>query len=147
MAHLDLRIFIRAAPERVWDVLADLPGQTRWMVDLRSLDVIGEQKTGAGTEMDVTSELFGRPVVKDRMTITAWEPPRRLDVRHSGSFTGTGSFVLEPVRGGSVFTWIEDFQPPLGRLGELGFRMLVGPHLQRTFRRSMENLRRLAEEA
>jgi hypothetical protein len=147
MARLDLRIFIRAAPERVWEVLADLQGQSRWMADLRSLEITSGQQSGAGTQMDVTSELFGQPMVKDRMTITAWEPPRRLDVRHDGSFTGTGSFVLEPVRGGTVFTWIEDFQPPLGRLGELGFRMLVGPHLRRVFRRSMDNLRRLSEEA
>jgi uncharacterized protein YndB with AHSA1/START domain len=145
MARLDLRIFIRATPERVWAVLADLPGQERWMVDLRSLVITSEQQTGAGTELDVTSELFGQPVVKDRMTITAWEPPHRFDVRHSGSFTGTGSFLLEPVRDGTVFTWIEDFQPPLGRLGEFGFKMLVGPHLRGVFRRSMDNLRRLVE--
>jgi hypothetical protein len=31
-------------------------------------------------------------------------------------------------------------------LGELGFSLSVGPHLRRIFRRSMENVRRLAEE-
>jgi len=147
MARLDLRIFIRATPERVWEILADLPGQKRWMADLRSLEITSPQQAGEGTEMNVTSELFGQPLVRDRMTITAWQPPHRLDVRHAGAFSGTGSFVLDPVRGGTVFTWIEDFQPPLGRIGELGFTMLVGPHMQRVFRRSMDNVRRLAEES
>ena len=145
MAHLDLRVFIRATPERVWEVLSDLPAQQQWMVDLRRLDIISEQKSGPGTEIDVTSALFGLPVVKDRMVITAWEPPRRYDVKHVGSFSGTGSFLLEPVRGGTVFTWIEDFNPPLGPLGEIGFSVLVGPHLRRVFGRSMDNVRRLAE--
>jgi uncharacterized protein YndB with AHSA1/START domain len=151
MARLDLRIFIRAAPERVWEVLSDLQGQKQWMVDLRRLDITSEQQTGVGAEMDVTSELFGLPLVKDRMIITAWEPPTpesrigRFDVKHVGSFSGTGAFILEPALDGTVFTWIEEFQPPLGRVGEVGFSMSVGPHLSRVFRRSMENVRRLAE--
>lgn len=145
MAKLDLRIFIRATPQRVWDILSDLEGQQRWMVDLRSLEITTEQETGVGAEMHVTSELFGRPVIKDKMVITAWDPPHRYDVKHVGSFTGTGSFILEPVRGGTVFTWIEEFNPPLGFVGETGFSVAVGPHLRKVFRRSMDNVRALAE--
>ena len=145
MARLDLRVFIRATPERIWEVLSDLDGQQQWMVDLRRIEITSEQQTGLGTEIGVTSELFGLPVVKDRMVITAWEPPYRFDVKHVGSFSGTGSFLLEPVRGGTVFIWLEEFKPPLGPLGGLGFAMLVGPHLRRMFRRSMDNVRRLAE--
>jgi hypothetical protein len=145
MARLDLRVFIRATPERVWEVISDLEGQRRWMVDLRDLSVVGGEPGGLGTQVQVTSELFGLPLVKDKMTITVWDPPHRLDVRHAGSFSGTGSFLLEPVRGGTVFTWIEDFRSPLGPLGELGFSLVVGPHLRRVFRRSMNNVRRLAE--
>ena len=145
MAKLDLRIFIRATPERVWEILSDLEGQQRWMVDLRSLQITSQQKSGIGTEMDVTSDLFGRPVIKDRMVITAWDPPHRYDVKHVGSFSGTGSFILEPVRGGTVFTWIEEFEPPLGFVGEAGHSLFVGPHLRRVFRRSMDNVRALAE--
>ena len=66
-------------------------------------------------------------------------------MKHAGAFTGTGSFILEVVPGGTVFTWIEEFAPPLGPLGELGFSMVVGPHLRRVFRRSMNNVRDLAE--
>ncbi len=145
MAHLDLRIFIRATPERVWEVISDLPGQAAWMVDVRKLEVVGEQSSGTGTVIAVTSELFGLPLVRDRMRITTWQPPIRFDVAHEGQFSGTGAFIVEPVRGGSVFTWIEDFEPPLGLLGELGFSIAVGPHLRRVFARSMDNVRRLAE--
>ena len=146
MAHLDIRTFIAAPAEVVWGVIADFDRQRDWMVDLRTLDIVSEQRQGAGTVMHVTSELFGLPIVKDVMTVTAWEPPQRMDVLHTGQFHGTGSFLLEQVDNGTIFTWIEDFEPPLGPLGELGFVLAVRPHLRRVFRRSMANVKRLAEE-
>jgi hypothetical protein len=145
MAHLDVRVYIRATPERVWEVISDLPAQASWMVDVRRLEVTSEQQSGVGTVIEVTSELFGRPLVKDTMRITAWEPPHRFDVEHVGGFTGTGSFIVEPAPGGCIFTWIEDFKPPLGPVGEAGFAAVVGPHLKRVFGRSLDNVRRLAE--
>jgi uncharacterized protein YndB with AHSA1/START domain len=145
MAKLDLRIFIRATPERVWQVISDLSGQARWMVDVRRLDIVSETKSGSGTVIDLTSELFGLPLLHDVMEITAWDPPRELAVVHRGQFTGTAAFRLEPVHGGTVFTWVEEFRPPFGPLGELSFGLLVGPHLRRVFGRSLDNVRGLAE--
>ena len=147
MAHLDIRRFIAAPPQAVWDVIADLEHQAAWMVDVRKLDIVTEQKQGAGAILHVTSELFGQPLVKDVMEITAWEPPRRMDVAHRGQFAGSGQFLLDPVENGTIFTWIEDFRPPLGALGELAFAAVVRPHLMRVFARSMANVRRLAEGA
>lgn len=145
MAKLDVSVFIRATPERVWAVISDLSSQASWMVDVRKLEVTSEQLSGVGTLVAVTSELFGLPLVKDTMLITSWQPPLRYDVEHKGQFTGTGAFILEPAPGGTVFRWLEDFTPPLGPLGELGFRLIVGPHMRRVFRRSLDNARRLAE--
>jgi hypothetical protein len=146
MAHLEIKRFIEAPPQAAWDVITDLDRQRDWMVDLRRLEVTTEQRRGAGTVMDVTSELFGQPVVKDVMEITAWDPPHRMDVLHRGQFHGTGSFILQGIAGGTIFTWIEDFQPPLGALGELAFALVVRPHMLRVFARSMANVKRLAEE-
>ena len=146
MAHLELATFVAAPPQAVWDVLADLDNQKDWMVDVRTLDIVSEQKSGEGAVMKVTSELFGLPIVKDVMAITVWDPPRQMDVEHRGQFAGSGSFRIEPADNGCVFTWIEDFQPPLGPLGELGFNVAVKPHLTRVFTRSMSNVKRLAEE-
>jgi hypothetical protein len=145
MAHLDVRVFIRATPEQVWKIIAGFRGQARWMVDVRRLAVTSEQREGAGTVVEVTSTVFGLPLVHDVLEVTVWEPPRRYEVLHRGQFTGRGRFLLEPVRGGTVFMWQEDFRPPLGVLGELGFSLVVGPHLRRVLGRSMANARRLAE--
>ena len=144
MAHLEIRRFISATPERVWAVLADLEHQAEWMVDVRRLEIVTPEKQGVGAVMHVTSELFGLPVVKDVMAITAWEPPHRMDVEHRGQFHGTGSFLLDRVDNGTIFTWIEDFRPPLGPLGEIVFAAIVRPHLIRVFARSMANVARLA---
>jgi uncharacterized protein YndB with AHSA1/START domain len=145
MAHLEVRKFIAASPAAVWAVLADLEHQAAWMVDVRRLKVVTEQKQGVGAVMHVTSELFGLPVVRDVMAITAWDPPSRMDVEHRGQFQGTGSFVLEERHDGTTFIWIEDFAPPLGFLGEMVFALVIRPHLRRVFARSLENVRRLAE--
>jgi hypothetical protein len=145
VAHLDIRKFIAASPDAVWAVLADLEHQSAWMVDVRTLDIVTEQKHGVGAVMQVTSELFRQPIVKDVMAITAWEPPRRMDVEHRGQFHGSGQFLLEGVDNGTIFTWIEDFAPPLGPLGELVFALVVRPYLLRVFARSMANVARLAE--
>jgi len=146
MARLDIRTFIRAPQTRVWDVIADLPGQARWMVDVRHLEIVSETRSGAGTVIETTSDLFGLPLVRDVMEITNWEPPHRFDVRHRGQFHGTGAFILEPAAGGTVFVWLEEFRPPLGPAGELGWRLVVAPHVRRVFARSMDNVRRMAEE-
>jgi hypothetical protein len=144
MAHLEIRTFIPASPEAVWAVLEDLEHQADWMVDVRKLDVVTDIKRGEGAIMHVTSDLFGQPIVKDVMAITRWDPPYRMDVEHRGQFHGTGAFLLDRVDNGTIFTWIEDFDAPLGPLGEIGFAVAVRPHLMRVFARSMENVRRLA---
>jgi hypothetical protein len=79
------------------------------------------------------------------MEIVRWEEPKEIGVVHRGQFTGTAEFRLEAVPGGTIFVWVEDFKPPAGLLGEVGFRLVVGPHLRRVFGRSMENVRALAE--
>jgi uncharacterized protein YndB with AHSA1/START domain len=147
VARLELTIIVAAPPERVWAVLEDLEGQGRWMVDVRQLKVTSELKRGVGTVMRVTSTLFGLPIVRDVMEVTAWEPARRMEVRHRGQFHGAGAFTLEARGAGTEFTWTEEIQPPFGVVGAAAFALAVRPHLRRVFMRSMENVRRLAEVA
>jgi hypothetical protein len=145
MAHIELRMFIRATPQRVWDVVSDLSGQKRWMVDVRSLDIVSETKSGVGTTLDLQTELYGIPLLHDLMDVVTWEEPREIGIVHRGAFTGTAFFRLEPVPGGTVFVWVEDFKPPLGPLGELGFALAVRSHLRKVWSRSMDNVRLICE--
>lgn len=146
MAHLEVRTFIPARPESVWAVLEDLERQGEWMADVAKLEVVSERRRGEGAVIRVTSRLFGLPVVRDEMEIVRWEAPRRMDVVHRGAFHGTGSFLLEPAHTGTTFTWVEDFDAPLGPLGEAAWAAAVRPHLLRVFGKSLKNVRRLALE-
>jgi uncharacterized protein YndB with AHSA1/START domain len=146
MVEIELRQYIRATPQRVWDVISDLSGQERWMEDVHRLKMVSEVRTGAGTTLDVQTKLFGLPFIHDVMEIVTWREPHEIGVVHRGAFTGTASFLLyEPAGGGTVFVWREQFQPPLGPLGKLGFVVLVRDHLKRVWGRSMANVRDLAE--
>jgi hypothetical protein len=147
MARLELKVLVNATPEQIWPIIADFEGQKCWMVDLRKLDIISTVKDGVGTKLKVTSEIFGLRLVRDVMLVDYWQPPRIYSVIHMGQFTGTGYFELKPAGDATELTWVEDFTPPLGPLGELGFKLIVGPHLRRVFLRSMDNVKRLAEAA
>ena len=81
------------------------------------------------------------------MRITAWEPPlplrrgaRRAVQRHRllHRRAGAAAAASSPGSRTSSRRWAP--------LGELGFSLVVGPHL-RVFGRSMDNVRRLAEES
>ena len=145
MASLEVRILIRADPERIWPILADFDAQAGWMADVRRLQVTSDIGQGVGTTLEVTSELFGLPVVRDRMEVDSWQPPLRYTVVHTGQFSGTGEFRLDRVEGGTIMVWREDFLPPLGPVGELAFKLFLGPYLRRVFGRSLDNLREVAE--
>ena len=145
MVEIEIRQFIRATPQRVWDVISDIGGQGRWMEDVHRLEVVGETKSGAGTVLDVQTKLFGLPFIHDVMEIVAWQEPHEISVVHRGAFTGTASFLLSEAPGGTIFLWREQFQPPLGLLGRLGFTLAVRDHLTRVWGRSMDNVRKLAE--
>jgi hypothetical protein len=147
LAYLEISRFMNAPIHTVWDVLGDLDGQADWMADVRSLQIVSEQRAGIGAVMRVRSELFGLPVIRDVMTVTAWDPPHQMDVVHHGMFHGTGRFVLRSAGAGTMFVWVEDFRPPLGLLGEIAFALIVRPHLRRVFGRSLDALQRIVEES
>jgi uncharacterized protein YndB with AHSA1/START domain len=145
---VEVRTFIPAPPEAVWETLADLEGQAAWMTDVVELRVTSERKEGVGTAMAVTSRVLFKKV-REVATVTTWEPPHRLAVRHSGDFTGTGIFTLEPAPGGTIFVWREEIRLPFGPLGLAAFPLLRG-HLVRLLAHNSDRLRdavvaRLAE--
>ncbi len=83
--------------------------------------------------------------VLDRMLITSWDAPRRVDVRHLGRVVrGTGTFEVRP-RGGSAstFVWTESLDLPLGRLGRLGWP-LVRPGARFAFSLGLSRFRDFA---
>ena len=147
MATVEVSVHIEEPAERVWSVLADWEGQPRWMQDARSVEVVGEQRTGSGVRLRVATDIAAGIVVSDEMVTTEWEPHRVIGVRHTGwLIRGVGAFELEPTPHGTLFTWWEEIDPPLGPLGDVATSIAVVPFVRRVFRRSLAALKQLCEQ-
>jgi hypothetical protein len=108
-----------ASPEEVWAELADFQSHSEWMQDAVAIRFVGEQTTGVGTAFDCETKV-GPIRLTDRITVTGWNPPHRMDVTHGGIVSGTGSFECEATSGGTTLVWTEELHFPIYMAGPLG---------------------------
>ncbi|MBI3749740.1 MAG: SRPBCC family protein [Chloroflexi bacterium] len=139
--HTSVRI--HAPVEAVWDVLADIEGQPRWMRDLKAVRLEDRGTIGVGTRAEGDVRIFGMAAL-DPVTITAFEPPRRFGIRHDGRFSGTGDIRLDPGPGGdgTIVRWSETLVPPV--VPHVA-SWLLAPVLRRVFQADLDRLRELVE--
>lgn len=136
----------------VWAVLTDWESQPEWMQDARAVTVTSPQRTGVGVTMQVPTDIGFGVVVTDDMEVTGWEEHRRISVRHTGGvIRGHGAFEVQPTRRpdgreGTLFTWWEEVDVPLGRVGDTVVQYAVMPWVAAVFRRSLRALKRYAED-
>jgi len=119
----------------------DWERQADWMLDADSVTVVSDRREGIGVRLAVRTRLFGVPAFVELMEVTAWEPPRRLEIRHGGLVSGMGTWTLESVDGGTAFTWREDIELAVPFVGALAVRC-YRPVMRALMGRAMEGLRR-----
>ena len=137
------QVEILAPIERVWPVLADIPGQLRWMPEMKEVAVLTPGPIGVGTVGEATVRLFGIAVT-DRVTITRYEPPVAFGIEHDGLFRGEGLLTLTSTADGTatVVDWVETLVPPW--LPAVGW--LVGrPMIAAVYQRDLDLLQELVE--
>ena len=132
-----LEVVVEAPVEQTWAAAVDWDRQDEWMLGTR---VRGTAQDGVGVGGGI--EAFtgvGRLGFLDTMEITAWDPPQRCAVLHTGRVVrGTGLFeVRELGEERSVFVWSEQLELPLGALGRLGWPV-VRPLFLAGVRRSLD---------
>lgn len=108
--------------ERAWEVLTAWEDQPRWMRDADTVRVLGSRREGVGTTIAVRTRVLGVPVFTERLEVTIWEPPRRLVMAHRDVVRGVGTWRLQPIEGGTWFTWTEELRLRVPVLGELALR-------------------------
>lgn len=137
-------VVIDAPIQRVWDVLADIKGQTRWMHDMKAVRILTEGPVGVGTVGEADVRIFGIGVT-DPVTITEFQPPTRFALTHDGMFKGGGVFELEPGADGTttIVRWDETLIPPV--LPNLG-AAIGSPVFASIFQADLERLRHLVED-
>ena len=126
--HVAREIVLPTTPEEAWAVLVDWERQADWMLDADRVDVVSAHREGVGVRLAVKTRLFGVPAFTEPMEVTAWEPPRRLQIRHGSVVSGTGVWALDAVDGGTRFRWSEDIAldvPVVGELAALAYRPVM----------------------
>lgn len=136
---IQVEVTVAATVEEVWDDVSRLETHSEWMMDASAIVFADDQQSGEGTRMEVETRI-GPLRTNDVIEVTAWEPPRRIAVRHEGIVSGTGEFILIPVGERTRFVWREELRFPLSRGGAVT-EFLARPVLIAVWRR---NLRRFA---
>jgi uncharacterized membrane protein len=142
-APIESLVVIDAPIERVWAVVADIEGQPRWMLEMKSVRLLTKGPIGVGTRGEATVRIMGMSTT-DPVTITEFEPPTRFAVRHEGSFTGGGLVTLESGVDGTttIVRWTETLVGPVfPYLGAIVQRPILGA----IFQADLERLRELVE--
>jgi len=143
-ARVALDVRVDAPVERVFEALCQWSEQSRWMAGTRVEVRVGDGRS-VGSEIAAWTGA-GPAGFWDTMVITRWEPPYRVDVRHTGTFVrGSGTMEVLSLPGGrSRVAWSEDLDLPLGRLGRIGWPM-ARPAFVLGVRRSLTAFGRLVE--
>ena len=135
--HVEREIVLPVPLEEAWTVLLDWERQADWMPDADRVTVVSEHRDGVGVRLAVRTRLFGVAAFTEPIEVVVWDPPRRLVIRHGSLVEGSGTWTLDPVEGGTRFTWMEDVRLAVPMAGELAaaayrpvMRVLMGRAMQ-----------------
>jgi carbon monoxide dehydrogenase subunit G len=141
------RIDIAAPPEQVWAVIMD-PGRLKdWVTIHRKLGKVSDRPLEAGSKLDQTLCLRGanfkvhwEVAESEEPTLARWEGrgPARSKAITEYRLKGDGD-------GGTHFDYRNEFKAPLGPLGSVASRALVGGVPEREANRSLAKLKALVE--
>lgn len=100
--------------EATWEAAVDWAGQEHWVP---ASTVRGTSGTGYGSTIEAKTG-FGPLVITDPMEITAWDPPHRAVLAHTGKLVrGSAIYEFEPISAERTrFTWTETLEAPAAAL-------------------------------
>ena len=139
--RVSAQIELGLPPGEAWRRVLAWEDQITWIEDAVSVRVLTSHRGGVGVIVAVRTRVLGVPLLTDRLEVTLWDPPRRLVMAHRGLVRGVGEWLLQPVGGGTRFSWTEDLALPVPILGEL-LLLIYRPFMNRLMRRSLSNLKR-----
>jgi uncharacterized protein YndB with AHSA1/START domain len=142
MSHVTASIGIAAPPEEVWRTVMDPSCLGEWVTIHRKLLHADEGRPRVGYTMDqrihlrgVSLDVHWKLVECRPGELAVWEG------RGPARSRAHTEYVLTAHDGGTRFDYRNDFRPPLGPVGALVSRALVGGIPEREARRTLELLR------
>lgn len=136
---IEVAIELAPPPAAVWPRLVDWERLGEWMREASGFEVTSPQREGVGVTARASVRIAGI-TTSDTVTVTRWEPPEWLEIRHEGWVGGTGLMHLRPRGSGSYLWWRETLLPPWGIVGSVGLRSLQ-PAMQWVFSRDLRLLK------
>ncbi|MDO9409208.1 SRPBCC family protein [Patulibacter sp.] len=137
-------IDIPVTRQQVWDLVMDPHQLERWVTIHRELVAADDGTPRKGFSMEQRMSIRGAPV-----TVT-WELDE-VDAPALATWKGRGparatafiEYRLEEIDGGTRFHYTNDFTPPMGLLGRVASKALMGGVPDREANASLERLREL----
>ena len=115
-------IEIAAPPERIWPLLVEPNSVRKWYVTLKEFSYAGDRHRGPGTRVHIEEKAAGPMLMKLDFEATEWVENRSVAlhmVAGSGVKAYDQRWTLEPIAGGSRFTFDERVELPFGAIGKL----------------------------
>jgi uncharacterized protein YndB with AHSA1/START domain len=141
MSTVTVSAHIAASPQRVWETIMDPARLGDWVTIHRGLRRADSGPPRVGYEMEQQIHLRGVNV-DVHWQLTDCEP-RRLAVwegRGPARSRAHIEYALRPEADGTRFDYRNQFRAPLGPIGALASRALVGGIPEREARRTLERL-------
>jgi len=110
MRRVDASQQLPAAPERVFEFVADLANLPRWQTGIVSAELTSPPPVRIGSTAHVVRELMGQRLAVD-VTVTAYTPGQRLGLASAASGIGIDAVLeLEPAPGGTLARFSMDIR-------------------------------------
>jgi uncharacterized protein YndB with AHSA1/START domain len=137
---------IAAPPQKVWDVIMDPARLSEWVTIHRELREHSPPPAHAGSIMEQILHVRGADIRVHWLLVECREP-------HHARWEGHGparsiahiEYHLTAVADGTRFDYQNEFRPPLGAVGALASRTVMGNAPRREADRSLAALRLLVE--
>jgi carbon monoxide dehydrogenase subunit G len=141
-------IHIAAAPEEVWALVMDPTRLGEWVSIHRHLNEHSPGSLRVGYEMDQTLHLRGVSF-KVHWRLVRCDEPRHAEWHGRGPARSHAEteYGFTAVDGGTRFDYRNEFRAPLGALGAVASRAVVGGLPRREADASLQRLKALAERA
>jgi uncharacterized protein YndB with AHSA1/START domain len=142
MSLVTASIYIAASPEDVWEAIMDPTRLGEWVTIHRKLLHADDGAPRVGYMMDQQIHLRGVSL-EVHWTLTECRPCERAvwDGRGPARSRARSEYVLSAEDAGTRFDYRNEFRPPLGPVGALASRALVGGMPEREAKRTLERLR------
>lgn len=147
MAEVVLSIEIAAPPEKVWDLVMDPNRFGEWVTIHRGLGKVSSNGAPRkGDEMEQSLALRGA-TFKVHWELTECEPGRHAVWEGKGPAHSRAEteYRLTPTDRGTRFAYRNEFKAPMGPLGAVASRALVGGLPEREARATLKRLKALLE--